>query len=350
MSELRPQPESVTTLDGAAVLRVEDLRVAYFTERGPVQAVGGVSFVLERGERFGIVGESGCGKSTMALALLRLLRPPGEINGGQVWLEGQNLLALDEIGMRRLRWNKLALIPQGAMNSLNPVMRVRDQISDVILAHRGPAARAGLHERIRELLAMVGLPDRVADLFPHELSGGMKQRVCIAMAVALNPVLIIADEPTSALDVVVQRVVAQTLIDVSERLGAALILIGHDMGLQAQLVDRLGVMYAGKMVEQGTIRELLKTPRHPYTQLLISSLPSIKERRMPQGIPGLPPSLLRPPAVCLFHPRCPHAMDVCRTVEPPPLEHEPRHLVACHWANGIRDDQATPVDWAGRLQ
>jgi ABC-type glutathione transport system ATPase component len=176
---------------------------------------------------------SGCGKSTLALALLRLLRPTGQITGGRVWLAGEDLLALDEPAMRRLRWHRLALIPQGAMNSLNPVMRVRDQIADAILAHLGPAAREGLAERIRELLAMVGLPGRIADFFPHELSGGMKQRVCIAMAVALEPLLIIADEPTSALDVVVQRVVAQTLIDVSERLGAALILIGHDMGLQA---------------------------------------------------------------------------------------------------------------------
>ncbi len=352
MSETRPAaPPNGAVGDGpTAVLRVEDLRVYYETPVGPVKAVDGVSFSLRPGERLGLIGESGSGKTTIGTAVMRLTRPPGRIVGGRVLLNGRDLLRMGERELRGVRLREIALVPQGAMNSLNPVMRVRDQIGDVILAHRGPAARAGLHERVHELLAMVGLPGRAADLFPHELSGGMKQRVCIAMAVALNPVLIIADEPTSALDVVVQRIVAQTLIHVSERLGAALILIGHDMGLQAQLVDRLGVMYAGKMVEQGTIRELLKTPRHPYTQLLISSLPSIKERRMPQGIPGLPPSLLRPPAVCLFHPRCPHAMDICRTQEPPPLEHEPRHLVACHWANGIRDDQATPVDWAGRLQ
>jgi peptide/nickel transport system ATP-binding protein len=246
--------------------------------------------------------------------------------------------------MRALRWRRLALIPQGAMNSLNPVARVRDQLGDAIVAHLGPAAREGLPARVRDLLGMVGLPARAADLYPHELSGGMKQRVCIAMAVSLEPLLIIADEPTSALDVVVQRVVAQTLIEVSERLGAALILIGHDMGLQAQLVDRLGVMYAGKMVEQGSIRQLLKAPSHPYTALLTSSLPSLKERKMPRGIPGLPPSLLSPPDVCLFHPRCPHAMEVCRAEEPPPLERAPRHVVACHWANG--DGGARPREGA----
>ncbi len=323
----------------AEVLQVRDLRVYYHTPRGAVKAVEGVSFDLKPGERLGLVGESGSGKSTIALSLMRMIKPPGRIEGGEVLLDGTNVLKLNEEQMRQLRLAGIALVAQGAMNSLNPVRRVRDQIADALADHGEKLSKQELEAHVNDLLRRVGLRPDVADMFPHELSGGMKQRVCIAMAVALEPVLIIADEPTSALDVVVQRIVAQTLIDVSERLGAALILIGHDMGLQAQLVDRLGVMYAGKMVEQGTIRELLKTPRHPYTQLLISSLPSIKERRMPQGIPGLPPSLLRPPAVCLFHPRCPHAMDICRTQEPPPLEHEPRHLVACHWANGVTSSE-----------
>ncbi|MBM3190394.1 MAG: ABC transporter ATP-binding protein, partial [Chloroflexi bacterium] len=176
----------------------------------------------------------------------------------------------------------------------------------------------------------VGLPSRAMNMYPHELSGGMKQRVCIAMAMALEPDLIIADEPTSALDVVVQRVVAQTLIEVGERLGASLLLIGHDMGLQAQLVHRLGVMYAGKLAEVGDVKTVFKKPQHPYTQLLTSSLPSVKQRTMPKGIPGLPPALLDPPLGCLFHPRCPFAMDICREIVPELRDREPGHAVACH--------------------
>jgi peptide/nickel transport system ATP-binding protein len=217
------------------------------------------------------------------------------------------------------------------MNSLNPVMRVRDQIGDAIAAHlNGSSSATKLDERVEGLLQAVGLPGRAAHLFPHELSGGMKQRVCIAMAMSLEPSLIIADEPTSALDVVVQRVVAQTLVEVGERLGASLLLIGHDMGLQAQLVHRLGVMYAGTLVEFGDVRTMLTAPSHPYTQLLTSSVPSLKHRVLPKAIPGFPPSLVNPPAGCLFHPRCPFAMDECRHVAPRPKELAPGHSVACH--------------------
>jgi peptide/nickel transport system ATP-binding protein len=219
------------------------------------------------------------------------------------------------------------------MNALNPVMRVRNQIGDAIAVHDTGVSTHQVAERIEELLSAVGLPDRTAELFPHELSGGMKQRVCIAMAIALKPQLIIADEPTSALDVVVQRVVAQTLSEVVERLGASLILIGHDMGLQAQLVDRMAVMYAGRVAEIGSVREIFNTPTHPYTRMLISSLPSLRERRKLRTIPGLPPGLLDPPGGCLFHPRCPHARQVCSRVVPEIRSvngNGTAHVAACH--------------------
>jgi peptide/nickel transport system ATP-binding protein len=315
----------------APLLEVRDLRVHYRTARGPVHAVDGVSFTVNRGERFGMVGESGCGKTTTAMTILRLLREPARVVGGRILLDGVDILRLGEAELRRVRWARISLVPQGAMNALNPVMRVRDQIGDAIVTHEAGVSARQLAARVDELLAAVGLPGRAADLFPHELSGGMKQRVCIAMAIALKPQLIVADEPTSALDVVVQRVVAQTLSEVVERLGASLILIGHDMGLQAQLVDRLAVMYAGRIAEIGTVREIFRAPTHPYTRMLISSLPSLRERRMPRAIPGLPPGLLEPPTGCLFHPRCPHARELCSRLVP---ETRPvngsAHVAACH--------------------
>ena len=313
-----------------SVLDVRDLRVYYHTSRGPIKAVDGISFSVDRGERFGLVGESGCGKSTMAMALLRLVQPPGQIEGGQVHLDGLDILKLNGEELRRVRWNQISLIPQAAMNSLNPVMRVRDQLVDVISVHEGRHPSGELHERIATLLGMVGLPHRVAGMYPHELSGGMKQRVCIAMAITLHPRLIIADELTSALDVVVQRVVTQTLVQVQERIGASLILISHDMGLQAQLVDRLAVMYAGRIAEIAAVDAIFEDPLHPYTQLLISSVPTIEERKTLQAIPGLPPTLLNPPPGCLFHPRCPSAMERCKVEAPALREVRPARLVACH--------------------
>ena len=312
------------------VLDVRDLRVHYATPAGDVIAVNGVSFGVRRGEILGLVGESGCGKSTVAMALLRLIQPPGRVVSGRVLLNGTDLLALREPQLRQVRWQQIALIPQGAMNSLNPVMRVRDQLADAIETHEGRKSARDLKWRIMEALATVGLPARVYDLFPHELSGGMKQRVCIAMAVVLNPALIIADEPTSALDVVVQRVVAQTLIDVKQRLNVSMILIGHDMGLQAQLVDRVAVMYAGNIVEIAPVAAAFAEPLHPYTQLLISSIPSIRERKPLRVAEGLTHDLRRPPPGCVFSLRCPHVADECRVSVPRLREVKPDHLVACH--------------------
>ncbi len=311
------------------VLRVENLKVYYATPQGDVRAVDDVSFEVYRGEILGLVGESGCGKTTTALAILRLVQPPGRVVAGHIWMDGVDLLQMSEAEFRQWRWERIALIPQGAMNSLNPVLKIGEQIQDVIEDHEGRQPRKALKERILHLLHLVGLPSRVYDLYPHELSGGMKQRVCIAMAIALNPSLIIADEPTSALDVVVQRVVGETLIQVKEELGLSLILIGHDMGLMAQLADRVAVMYAGHLVEVAPVRALFKNPQHPYTQLLIEAIPSIKERKPLKVTEGLTHDLRHPPPGCIFHPRCPYVMEVCRQQRPTLTSVQPNHRVAC---------------------
>ncbi|HYW87788.1 MAG TPA: ABC transporter ATP-binding protein [Chloroflexota bacterium] len=311
-------------------LRVDDLRVWYHTPRGPVKAVDGVSFGLLPEERLGLVGESGSGKSTIALALLRLIRPPGKIESGEVRLDGINLLRVPDEQMRRLRLAAIALVAQGAMNSLNPVVRVREQIIDAMRDHGERLSRQAENERVAMLLEQVGLRPEVADRFPHELSGGMKQRVCIAIAICLRPRVIIADEPTSALDVVVQRQVMDTLGRVQEQLGASVVLVGHDMGLMAQFATRLGVMYAGRLVELSPVREIFSDPLHPYTKLLIASLPSLEEKGNFRGIPGLPPSLLERPTGCAFHPRCPFAMPRCAVDDPQLQDIRPGRAVACH--------------------
>jgi oligopeptide/dipeptide ABC transporter ATP-binding protein len=316
------------------VLEVRELRVNYQTPRGPVRAVNGVSFFLKRGERLGLVGESGSGKTTTALSLMRLVQAPAVIESGEVVLDGKELLRLDEEEMRQVRSAEIALIPQGAMNSLNPVMKVGEQLRDTIHAHVQVNNRATLDTRIHEVLGSVDLRTDVMEAYPHELSGGMKQRVCIAMGILLSPKVIIADEPTSALDVVVQRQVMETLGRVQKELGAAVILVGHDMGLMAQFVDRIGVMYGGKLVEVGPVRDIFKDPLHPYTQLLIGSLPTLNSKEMFKGIPGLTPSLLTPPPGCMFHPRCPKAMQHCSVHIPPLAEIKPDRWVACHLYNG----------------
>jgi oligopeptide/dipeptide ABC transporter ATP-binding protein len=318
----------------STVLSVRDLRVYYHTPRGAVKAVDGISFDLAAGERLGLVGESGSGKSTVALSLMRLIKPPGRIEGGQIVLDGVDILGLGEEDMRQLRLAGIALVAQGAMNSLNPVLRVRHQIVDALKDHGEQPSDRVLEQLIVDLLERVGLRREVAGMFPHELSGGMKQRVCIAIAMSLRPKVIIADEPTSALDVVVQRQVMQTLERAQEELGAAIILVGHDMGLMAQAVDRVGVMYAGTLAEVAPVRAIFREPLHPYTQLLIGSLPSLEAKGVFQGIAGLPPSLLKPPTGCTFHPRCPRAMRRC-AVEVPRLRLVgPNQWVACHLYDG----------------
>jgi oligopeptide/dipeptide ABC transporter ATP-binding protein len=319
----------------AHVLEVRDLSVSYHTAAGPVRAVNGVSFFLRPGERFGLVGESGSGKTTTALSLMRLLQEPAVVEGGEVFLNGVDLLALSEEEMRLARFADISLIPQGAMNSLNPMMKVGEQLRDTIRAHmKADESRLSVDARIRDTLQSVELDVGVMDSYPHELSGGMKQRVCIAMAISLNPRVIIADEPTSALDVVVQRQVMLTLRRVQEALGASVILVGHDMGLMAQFVDRVGVMYGGKLAEVGPVRGIFKDPLHPYTQLLIESLPNLKAKEDFHGIPGMTPSLLTPPPGCMFHPRCPQVMPRCSVDIPVLAEVKPDRWVSCHLYDG----------------
>ncbi|MEM9792273.1 MAG: ABC transporter ATP-binding protein [Pseudomonadota bacterium] len=257
------------------VLTMKDLSIEFPTPRGVVQAVKHLNLQIHKGRRIGFIGESGSGKTTTALSVMQMLAEPGRVSGGSIDLGGTDILSLNEEEMRRTRLSKVAYIPQGAMNSLNPIMKVEQQLWDAILAHEPGPSRAELKARSDEALASVGLPPHSGQLYPHELSGGMKQRVCIALGIILTPELIIADEPTSALDVVTQRQVMQTLKDIQAKIGSGLILIGHDMGLMAQSVDELAVLKDGELVEHGTVQQIIETPQHPYTRDLISSVPLV---------------------------------------------------------------------------
>jgi len=311
------------------VLSVKGLSVYYETSTGDVKAVDDLSFDLLPGETLGFVGESGCGKSTAAMGILQLVAEPGRVVAGQVLLNGTDLLNVSEETLRLERWSSLALIPQGAMNSLNPTMKIGAQIQDAILTHEDKAVRGQLPARLADLFERVGLPGRVVDLYPHELSGGMKQRVCIAMAIALNPAVIIADEATSALDVVVQRVVAQTLAKVRDELGVSMIMIGHDMGLMAQMCDRVAVMYAGQIVEISTVEALYSNPAHPYTQVLIESVPSLTERQTLRVHEGITHDPRDPPQGCIFQLRCPKVTPACSVKRPERIALSDQQEVAC---------------------
>ncbi|MEQ4204165.1 ABC transporter ATP-binding protein [Actinopolymorpha sp. B9G3] len=269
------------------VLEVKGLEVHYRTTHGDVAAVDGVDLTVRRGEILGIAGESGSGKSTLAVALLRLLRPPGYVVGGEIAFHpagspSVDLLSVDERRLRALRWRTLSYLPQGSMNSMNPVMRVADQFRDVIVEH-GVDRHSDVNAMIPRLLRQVGLDSNVARMYPHELSGGMKQRVLMAMSIALEPDLVVADEPTTALDVTIQRVILQSLGDLRDEFGVTLVVISHDMGVHAQLVDRVAVMYEGKVVEVGDVRQVFKNPQHPYTRSLIESIPRIGEAPWRKG-------------------------------------------------------------------
>jgi peptide/nickel transport system ATP-binding protein len=325
----------ITDIDA---LVVDGLSVYYETDSGTVKACEDVTFTLKQGERFALVGESGSGKTTLAMALMRLTRPPGHIAKGTVTLHGRDITKLTDEEMRKARLSELALVPQGAMNSLNPVMKIGKQIIDGIVDHQEDdqpsLTKDELQETVRDLLIRVGLRPGVARLFPHELSGGMKQRVAMAIGISLRPRLIIADEPTSALDVVVQRQIMQTLGRLQEGLDASIMLVGHDMGLVAQFADTIGVMYAGKLVEVGPVEEVFSDPKHPYTKLLIGSLPSLQEKREFLGIPGLPPLLVDLPSGCAFEDRCPSRFEKCTAAIPEKLSIGGRRDVACHLYEG----------------
>ncbi len=311
-------------------LQVKNLDVQYYTDAGVVYANNNVTFNLRPKERLGLVGESGSGKSTMALALMRMIRPPGKIAGGEILLGDTDLTKLTEEQMRLQRSKEISYIPQGAMNSLNPIMRVRDQLIDSMVDHNLGLSEAQLRARADEALDAVDLDRAVGRMYPHELSGGMKQRACIAASIVMHPQVIIADEPTSALDVVTQRQVMQTIGRLQDDLGSAVILIGHDMGLMAQFTTRMAVMYAGSLVELGSVQDIFSEPLHPYTQMLIDSLPRLGNKGVFKGIPGITPLLRDLPPGCVFSTRCPKSFEPC-TVDVPFLsEYRPRHRAACH--------------------
>jgi peptide/nickel transport system ATP-binding protein len=322
-------------MNNQPLLEIKDLHTYFYVKAGTVKAVDGVDMTLEAGKKLGIVGESGSGKTTMALSIMRMVRPPGT-SQGKICLEGVNLLELGEEEMRRLRLSQISYMPQGAMNSLNPVARIRAQILDGMTDHGvGFSNKAEQDKVVRELLEVAELPARVANLFPHELSGGMKQRVCLAIAIALHPKLLIADEPTSALDVVIQREVMETITGLVHDLNLSMILIGHDMGLMAQSVDRLAVMYAGHIMEVGEVNDIFADPLHPYTRALIRSLPRLGQRGLFEGIPGIPPSVINPPPGCPFTARCPEVVgEICSRLAPPLVQIQPGRWVSCHIYDG----------------
>ncbi|MCS7364738.1 MAG: ABC transporter ATP-binding protein [archaeon GB-1867-035] len=313
------------------LLEVRELKTYYFTLRGPVKAVDGVSFDVEKGETVGLAGESGCGKTTTALSIIKLIPPPGKIIGGKIIFEGKDLVTMKDSDIRRIRWKGIAMIFQGAMNALNPVFKVGDQIAEAILAHEKNVSEKEAWERAEKLLEMVGIDPSRAQDYPHEFSGGMRQRAMIAMALACNPKLLIADEPATALDVIVQAQVLEVMRNLKTRLNLSMILITHDLSIIAEMCDRVAIMYAGKIVEYGSARDIFKNPQHPYTKGLIGAFPSIRgPKKSLQSIPGSPPNLLNPPPGCRFHPRCPQAMPICRKEEPKVVKLGGGHIVSCH--------------------
>jgi peptide/nickel transport system ATP-binding protein len=313
------------------LLSVRDLEVEYRTRRGIVKAVDNVSFDIYQNEVFGLAGESGCGKSTIANAITRLLKPPAYISGGDVRMGDVDIMKLDDENLRGFRWEHLAIVFQSAMNALNPVITVGAQIIDAIRAHI-PMSHAEARERALELLNTVGIEARRIDSYPHQLSGGMRQRAVIAIALALNPELIIMDEPTTALDVVVQKQIMQEIRQLKQKFGFSILFITHDLSLLVEFSDRIGIMYAGELVEVAPSKQIFRDPQHPYTYRLMNSFPTITGPRQELlGIPGSPPDLIDPPTGCRFHPRCTLAIPGrCQTVIPRLQEVSPRHMVACH--------------------
>jgi peptide/nickel transport system ATP-binding protein len=348
---------------------VRDLCVEYVTPAGPVRAVDRVSFEIGRGQVFGLAGESGSGKSTAAMAAMRLLQPPAVITGGDVTFEGRDVLAMGEAELRAFRWKKIALVFQSAMNALNPVLTIGEQIADVIEAHEKVSSAAAL-ERAAHLLGLVGIESSRLRSYPHQLSGGMRQRVVIAIALALNPPLLFMDEPTTALYVVVQKEILQQIAELKERLGFSILFITHDLSLMLEFCDTVGILYAGRLCEVAPAKRLFADPQHPYTRGLMQSFPELHgPKQRIEGIPGSPPDMRSPPPGCRFHPRCREAVDVCRSEQPlltlssqgaaarasgdttaqPRAAAAPHlHRVACHVAAGAAAQGTEAITGGGR--
>ena len=310
------------------LLEVHDLRIYYATVTNPVKAVDGVSFTVKEKEIFGLAGESGCGKSTLAIGLLKLIDPPAYIAGGKVIFRGKDLLSISDEQLRKIRWRHIAFSPQSSMNALNPVMKIFGQITDSINEHNYKIPEKNQRKYVSELLKGVALSPRISNEYSCELSGGMRQRTIISMGMAMRPELIIADEPTSSLDVVVQRGVLELLTDLKEKYGTSVFLVSHDIATLFEVVDKLAIIYAGKIMEIQDVYNIYDEPFHPYTQGLIASIPTFEKKEIPRSIPGLPPDLRNPPNGCRFYPRCHKAMEICKSKEPEIREIEPEKFVA----------------------
>ncbi len=314
------------------LMEVRDLTVDYVGENSIARAVNGIDFDIREGEAFGLAGESGCGKSTVAFAIARLTRLPGLVSGGQVRLDGDDVLKFDKARLTAYRWREVSFVFQSAMNALNPVIPISEQIMDVIERHEPKVGKQGARKRAMELFELVGIPPARLDDYAHQFSGGMRQRICIAIALALKPRLIIMDEPTTALDVVVQRDIIEQIVELKNRMGFSVLFITHDLGLMIEFCDRIGIMYSGELVEVAPAESILTDPQHPYTRALGSSFPPLTGPRVRlEGIAGTPPGLTNLPQGCRFAPRCPHAMPICRE-QAPALRFYPEHRseAACH--------------------
>ena len=312
------------------VLEVRNLKMYYFTSKGVVKAVDNISFDLKKGEVLGLAGESGCGKSSLGFTLLGMPTPPGKIVDGSIKIDGREIVGLPEDVLRKeIRWQKISMIFQGAMNALNPVYTIGYQMIEPLIYHKGMSKEEAL-DRAQKYLELVGLDPEIVYRYPHELSGGMKQRVVIAMALLMEPSVVIADEPTTALDVIVQAQIINLMKRLKKELNLSMIFITHDLSILAEISDKVAIMYAGKIVEIGDSEKIYYEPAHPYTQKLLAAIPRLHEdvERL-EFIPGQPPNLINPPKGCRFHPRCPYAMDVCKEQEPELKEIDKDHYAAC---------------------
>jgi peptide/nickel transport system ATP-binding protein len=329
------------------LLSIQDLQVEYRTRRGPVRAVDHMSFDVWPGEVFGLAGESGCGKSTTAHAIIRILKPPAYITGGKIMFMNWDVLGMNAMTLQKYRWENVSIVFQSAMNALNPVLTIGNQIIDVIQAHT-KQSKAQARVRALELLEIVGIDAKRLNSYPHQLSGGMRQRAVIAIALALQPQMIIMDEPTTALDVVVQKQILQKIRQLKEQFGFSILFITHDLSLLVEFSDRIGIMYAGELVETAPSQTIFNNPKHPYTYKLMNSFPTVRGALQELlGIPGSPPNLISPPRGCRFHPRCDLAIaGTCNTLRPEMIEVEPKNSVACHL---VEQQAQTPHQKEGQV-